>query len=306
MVVKQTIYLMLLCFSLFAEKQFFTEIDPEDPDDPWQQRFEIEKKLFEGATDFQKVLIFQHKDLGRMLVLDGLVQTTEGDEFIYHEMLNHVPLLSHPNPKTVLVIGGGDGGSIREIFRHKNVEKVTMCELDQSIVKLCQEYLPMLSQGAFFDPRLELVFQDGTKFVQETKNRYDLIIIDSTDPVGPGKALFTKEFYADCKKILRDDGILVAQNSIPFYDGDIVADAYRNLSPSFQIVKFYVAPVPSYLGGFMAFSFATDAKENCNRSVEALRARVREIPGKMKYYTPEVHHASFELPQYIIDEIHAH
>jgi spermidine synthase len=301
-------FIALLCASCFpfvtySENPFFAEIDRDKPKDSWVQSMEIEEQIFNGKTDYQDIVIFENPELGRILALDGIIQTTEGDEFIYHEMLNQVPLLAHSNPKSVLVIGGGDGGSIREILRHQSVEKVTMCDLDSKVIELCKKYIPNISRGAFNDPRLELVIRDGTKFVKETKNRYDVIIIDSTDPIGPGKVLFSNEFYADCKKIMNKNGILVAQNGIPFYDGFIVRDSYQNLSPNFKIVKFFVAPVPTYLGGFMVFSFSTDAEENCNRSVKELKAKMGKLHGKMGYYTPGIHKASFHVPQYILNLI---
>lgn len=301
----KNIFTLLVCLPsiLSADGAVFTEINPQDSSIGWTQVFDIQEKLYEGKSEYQDILLFTHKAFGRVLALDGVVQTTEWDEPHYHEMLNHVPLLAHPNPKNVLIIGGGDGGSLREVLRHKSVEQVTMVDLDGLVVEVCQKYLPKLSKGAFQDPRVELLIQDGLQYVKQTSKRFDVIICDTTDPVGPGKVLFSEEFYGDLYKILTPSGIITTQNGLPFTDGNTVTETGSALKKSFKHVKFYVSAVPTYMGGFMAFGFATNDEANTARDIDYLRARLSTLDGKMRYYTPELHNASFALPQYILDFI---
>lgn len=287
----------------YVTKPVFVEVDPADPNDPWKMTFDIEEILYEGKSPFQDILIFRHAEFGRVLTLDGIVQTTEEDEYIYHEMLNHVPLLVHPNPKRVLVIGGGDGGSIREILHHPSIEKITMVDLDGQVVDLCRKYMPKLSNGAFEDPRVELLIGDGVAFVKECEEKFDVIICDSTDPFGPGKVLFSQEFYHDCAMLLTEHGILTTQNGVPYSNGTIITETHDALSPNFSHVRFYVAPVPTYIGGFMAFAFATNDPRNKKCSRRKLQKRLKQLDGSMRYYTPKIHKASFALPQYILDRI---
>ena len=247
----------------------------------------------------QDLVIFENALLGRVLALDGVVQTTQGDEFVYHEMMTHVPLISHAAPEQVLIIGGGDGGILREVVRHKKVKRIVMVEIDGSVVDMSKEYLPMLSNGAFDDPRFELVIADGAKFVKETEDRFDVIICDSTDPIGPGEVLFTQEFYGDCKNILNAKGIFVNQNGVPFMQSFEVRDTYQRRKPFFQDTTFYVAPVPTYVGGFMAFGWASDEQSYRDLSLEEISLRLQEVEGEMKYYNAEIHRACFALPNYV-------
>jgi len=286
----------------YAEEQtqpYFQEIDPREPLDPWMQSFAITEKLYEGKSDFQDILIFENSRFGRMLALDGVVQTTEADEFIYHEMIVHVPMLTHPEPKKVLIIGGGDGGSLREVLRHKTVEQVTMVDLDGQVVDLCKKWLPNHSSGAFDDQRVKLVIQDGTQFVKETQDTFDVIICDTTDPIGPGKVLFSSEFYADCKKILNPEGLISMQNGIPFTNGLEITSVFANIAHEFKHVSFYVAPVPSYLGGYLAFGIASEKYSNYALSSKKLSKRLHSVKGSMRYYNPKIHKASFALPEYV-------
>jgi spermidine synthase len=297
--------LCLYCFTLSCDptQDLFVEVDPDDPNDPWQQTFVMEKKLFEGKSPFQDILIFEHEEFGKMLVLNGLVQTTENDEYVYHEMLNHVPLLAHKNPKKVLVIGGGDGGSLREILRHNTVQKIVMVDIDGMVVDVCRKYIPSISNGAFENPRVELHIQDGIEYVRNCRETFDVIICDTTDPVGPGKVLFTKEFYANCKKLLNKDGILTTQNGMPLYMQDVLTDGQKALSESFKNVRFYIACVPTYLGGFMAFGFATDDDTALQRSLKELQDRRNTLSGPMRYYNSELHQAAFVLPEFIREQL---
>lgn len=264
----------------------------------YQLELLVAKTLYRRRTDHQDLFIFENPSLGRVLALDGVIQTTEGDEFIYHEMLAHVPALAHGGVRRVLVVGGGDGGMLKQVLKH-GVERVTQVELDARVVELSRRYLPSLSAGAFDDPRTELVIGDGARFVAETDQAFDLIIVDSTDPIGPGEILFGAEFYADCKRRLADGGILVTQNGVPFLQADVMVNSFRRLRPLFTDVTFFVAPIPTYGGGFMTFGWATmdEAARRQPRSV--IEERYAGAGLKTRYYNPDVHVASFALPNYI-------
>ena len=264
------------------------------------QRLSMDRILFREKTNLQDLVIFENRIFGRVLALDGVVQTTEGDEFIYHEMLSHVPILAHGAASHVLIIGGGDGGVAREVLKQPSIEEVTVVEIDPSVVALCQAHLPSISAGAFDNPRLNLVITNGAKFVEETELRWDVIIIDSTDPLGPGEVLFSKRFYKGCKRCLNPGGILVTQNGVPHMQGDEVRNSFQRLTPYFQDVWFYVASVPTYQGGHMAFGWGTDATEHRAATIDDVRERFKAAGFETRYYTPEVHVASFALPANIL------
>jgi len=265
----------------------------------WGQTFSVDKMIHREKSDFWDLSIFENSFYGRVLAIDGIIQTTERDEPVYHEMMVHVPLLTHGNATNVLVIGGGDGGIIREVLRHDTVQNVTMVEIDNSVIELSKKYLPSLSNGAFDDPRLKLVIQDAAKFVKETDEKFDVIICDSTDPEGAAIALFTSEFYGDCHRCLAPKGIFVNQNGVPFLQKGELKMSFDNRSPHFKHVAYYVAPVPTYVGGYMAFGWASDKKYRVSEST--IEERMKSVKGKMKYYTPAVHKASFAIPQYMQD-----
>jgi spermidine synthase len=267
--------------------------------DSWGQSLKISEELVRHRSDEQELLLFNNELFGRVLALDGVVQTTQADEAIYHEMMVHIPLLSHDNPKSVLVIGGGDGGSLREIVKHPNVERIVLVEIDPSVIEFSKQHLPSLSNGAFDDPRIEIVIADGSKFVAETKESFDVIICDSTDPIGPGKVLFTSEFYGHCKKTLTKNGIFVNQNGVPFMQKEELTETLDNRRHHFKHVTFYTATIPTYVGGPMAFGWASDRKYRVSESV--LQERMDKLKTKdFFYYTPAVHKASFVLPNYML------
>jgi spermidine synthase len=230
-----------------------------------------------------------------------VVQTTEADEFIYHEMLAHVPLFAIEEPKQALIIGGGDGGALREVLKHP-LEGATMVELDPGVVQLSREHLPSLSAGAFEDPRAELIIGDGAKFLAETDRRFDLIIIDSTDPVGPGEVLFTEEFYRNCQRCLTDQGILITQNGVPFVQRSEFHKSRRIFETLFRVPNFYFAAVPTYALGDMAFGCASDGTDAANVPLDTLQARYRKAGIATRYYTPELHRAVFARPAYLLEE----
>ena len=269
-----------------------TEWVSETLHDGYQQRFEVSKVLFSEKTEFQDMVIFE---------LDGVIQTTEKDEFIYHEMMVHTPLLANGAAKRVLIIGGGDGGCLREALRHPGVEKVTMVEIDPTVVDLSREYLPMHSDGAFDDPRTDLVIADGLKYVAESDEKFDVIIVDSTDPIGPGEVLFTDAFYRDCKARLTDNGVMVTQNSVPFLQPDAFRPALNRLQAIFPCSTCFAISVPTYIGGHMTLGFSTMNPELVSVPVEDLRSRFAALQMKTRYYTPDLHLGAFALPRFILD-----
>ncbi len=274
---------------------WFTEILHTD----LAQRLRVDKVLYEGQTEFQDAKVLSNGRLGKVLVLDNVVQTTLGDEFVYHEMLAHVPLFSHPHPKTVLLIGGGDGGVLEEALKHPSVEKVTMVELDGGVVELAKEHFVELNQGAFDDRRTNLIIGDGAKFVAETDERFDVILVDSTDPHGPGEVLFSRGFYADCKRCLTESGILVTQNGVPFLQASELAGSISHFRALFKEVSAYVITVPTYAFGMMALGWATDDKSLRQVDIATLEDRFKKAAFATNYYSPEVHKAAFALPMYI-------
>ncbi len=263
-----------------------------------RQTFEITSVLFRERTEHQDLIIFETPTYGRVLALDDIIQVTEKDEYVYHEMMTHVPLIAHGRAKRVLIIGGGDGGILRETLKHK-VERVTMVEIDRGVVDMCLKYMPSIPQKAFEDKRTNLVIDDGARFVAEIKERFDVIIVDSTDPMGPGEVLFTETFYRHCHRILTPGGVLVNQNGVPFMQGDEVTMTYRRRKKSFKDAAFYVAAVPSYYGGFMTLGWASDNKALRNVTLPVLKRRLAAAKLRnLRYYTPEIHRAAFALPAF--------
>lgn len=258
----------------------------------------VEKVVYREKTELQDLMIFENSQFGRVMSLDGAVQTTEKDEFIYHEMFVHVPVLAHGKVSRALIVGGGDGGAARQLMKHKNIA-VTMVDIDRTVVELSKKYMPSISGGAFDDPRLDLIIADGCKFVRETDEKWDLIIIDSTDPHGPGEVLYTHEFYADCKACLANGGIIITQNGVPFVQEEELKTSYDRLSSLFKDVSFYLAAIPSYVGGVMAYGWATDEPDHRKVSLARLVERYVEAGIATDYYTPEVHLAAFALPLHI-------
>lgn len=267
----------------------------------WGQQFVMDKVLFEVNTQHQHLVIFSNAQWGAVMALDGVIQTTEKDEFIYHEMMTHVPMLAHGNAKKVLIIGGGDGGILREVLKHAIVESVTQVEIDQQVIDLCIKYLPNHSAGAFDSPKANIVIADGVEFVNQCTEKFDVIISDSTDPVGPGEVLFTSRFYQGIKNCLHDDGVFVAQNGVSFMQMDEVTTTFKRLSPLFKEASFYSASVPTYVGGIMTFAWATDDLALKNVTLETIEARFKAANFSTRFYTPAVHKGSFALPQYVLD-----
>ncbi|MFU2314648.1 polyamine aminopropyltransferase [Rahnella sp. PCH160] len=269
------------------------------------QYFSVEKELYREKTEHQDLVIFENAALGRVMALDGVVQTTERDEFIYHEMLTHVPLLAHGDAKKVLIIGGGDGGMLREVCRHKGVESVTMVEIDAGVVEFCRQYLPNHNAGAYDDARFNLVIEDGVNFVNQTTETFDVIISDCTDPIGPGESLFTSAFYEGCARCLKPGGIFVAQNGVCFLQQDEAVNSHTKLSHYFSDVSFYQAAIPTYYGGIMTFAWATNNPAYRQIDNKTLQARFDAADMTCRYYNPAIHHGSFALPQYLLNALSA-
>lgn len=276
-----------------ADEWFVETLYPE-----FHQSLRIDEVLFRGRTAFQEALIFRNERFGRVLTLDGVVQTTENDEFCYHEMITHVPIIAHGAVRRVLIIGGGDGGVLREALKHPGVT-ATMVELDKTVVNICREYMPSLSAGAFDDPRADVRFMDGIKFVAETDEKFDVIIVDSTDPIGPGDVLFTQEFYVDCARCLTEKGMLITQSGVTFMQNDEARNTWERMKSLFVDPAFYVTQVPSYAAGLMTLGWGCHSIEPRQTSVAELTERVSRAGLSTKYYTPAAHHAAFSVPAYI-------
>lgn len=267
------------------------------------QYFSVDKVLYREPTGHQDLVIFENSALGRVMALDGVVQTTERDEFIYHEMMTHVPLLAHGAAKHVLIIGGGDGAMLREVSRHQNIEKITMVEIDAGVVTFCKQYLPNHSQGAYDDPRFTLVIDDGVNFVSQTGEKFDVIISDCTDPIGPGESLFTSDFYQGCQRCLNPGGIFVAQNGVCFLQQDEAVNSHRKLGHYFADVSFYQAAVPTYYGGIMTFAWASDNPALRQLDAATIASRFDAAGLTCRYYNPAIHTGSFALPQYLLNAL---
>ncbi|MGU1854204.1 polyamine aminopropyltransferase [Pseudomonas aeruginosa] len=267
------------------------------------QRFSIDNMLHEVRTEHQHLVIFENARMGRVMALDGVIQTIEADEFIYHEMLTHVPILAHGAARRVLIIGGGDGGMLREVAKHKSVERITMVEIDGTVVDMCKAFLPNHSQGAFDDPRLNLVIDDGMRFVATTEERFDVIISDSTDPIGPGEVLFSENFYQACRRCLNEGGILVTQNGTPFMQLEEVRTTAARTDGLFADWHFYQAAVPTYIGGAMTFAWGSTREGLRRLPLETLRQRFRDSGIATRYYNADIHLGAFALPQYVLQAI---
>lgn len=257
----------------------------------------VDKQLYSGQSDFQRIDVFESEEFGRFLTLDGYMMLTEKDEFIYHEMITHIPMAVHPNVKKVLIIGAGDGGVVRELTRYDDIEHIDMVEIDEQVVEVCRKYLPKTA-CSLDDERVHIHYDDGLKFIRSCHDEYDLIIVDSTDPFGPGEGLFTKEFYGNCYKALKEDGIMVNQHESPFYDEDAIAmqRAHKRIVESFPISRVYQAHIPTYPSGHWLFGFASK-KYHPLRDLDEVKWNSRKI--KCRYYTTTLHKGAFYLPAYV-------
>ena len=254
----------------------------------------VREILTRKQSIYQEITVMDTKQFGKILLLDGVLQTTTKDEFAYHEMISHVPLNSHPNPRKVAVIGGGDGGTVREIVKHKSIEKVVLVEIDADVINISKQYLPEIA-GGLDDQRVEILIADGIDHIQKSKNVYDIIIIDSTDPVsgGPAFDLFTSDFYTCVYEALTKDGIMVTQTESPYYEPEAVQHIYKAVSKSFPITRLYLAYIPTYPSGMWSFTLGSKSKKP-----EAM-ANKHNQGFPTKYYTPDIHKAAFSLPVFV-------
>lgn len=268
--------------------------------------YKVNRILYEMKTEHQDLVLFENPYFGKMLMLDGATQVTTADEFVYHEMMSHVPILAHGRAQEVLIVGGGDCGIAEEVLKHKSVERLTQVEIDASVVEFSKEHFPEFTGPVLSDTRFGLVIDDGMKFVAETDRRFDVVIVDSTDPQGPGAVLFTEEFYAGVKRCLKPGGVMVTQNGVPFFQPDELTSSVSKFRKLFADGGCYIAAIPTYVGGHLAMGWATDNKALRAVSVETLTQHY-EAAGRFstKYWTPEVHRAAFALPRFIADRVAA-
>ena len=274
----------------------------------WGQRFRVVRELAREKSAFQDIMVFESETHGRVMLLDGVVQITEADEFVYQEMLTHVPLLAHGAAKRVLIIGAGDGGVLRRVLEHRTVERAVMVEIDGAVIRLAKEHLPTIGGDAWSDPRAEVIVGDGIDHVTHAADgAYDVIVVDSTDPIGVGEVLFTDEFYRHAARILSTGGLIVNQCGVPFMQAEELRETSARRRKFFPHVGAYVAAVPTYVGGFMTLGFAAKAAGLDTVSVSELarRAAAAGILGGTGYWTPEVHEAAFRLPPYIARHLSA-
>lgn len=272
--------------------QFYKEITPAG----FGIAIKIKEVLFSGNSPFQKVeIIDTDSTLGKILTLDDLMMTTEGDEYFYHEMITHIPMMNHKEPKSVLVIGGGDGGTVREVLKHDTVEKVVLCEIDGMVIDACKKYLPTIACG-LDNPKVEILVEDAIEYIKDKENEFDIVLIDSTDPMGPGEGLFTKEFYTNVKKALKKGGIVAAQSESPVVNKEEIKKMYTLLKKVFPITSTFTSPIPTYPGGYWAWAF-------CSEDVEPLsyidEKRCEVITKSCKIYNKEYHLARFALPNFL-------
>lgn len=257
----------------------------------------IKEHIYTQQTPLQQLDIFETYEFGKLMTLDGLVMVTEKDEFIYHDMIVHVAMATNLDIENVLVIGGGDGGTVRELTRYPQIKKIDMVEIDEAVTRACQKYIP-LTASKLEDPRVNLYFQDGIEFVKNKKAEYDLIIVDSTDPIGPGEGLFTIEFYKNCYELLTEAGILVNQNESPYYNSNAreMKRAHNKIKTIFPISEVYQYHMPTYPSGHWLFGFSS---KKYHPIKDYKPEKWEELNIKTKYYNPEIHKGSFALPTYV-------
>ena len=263
----------------------------------WSYRIKIKKALETYRTKYQDIAVYESVEFGKIFTLDGVVQLTEHDEPHYHEMLTHVPMLSHPNPEKILVIGGGDGGIVREALKHPSVKEIHFCELDEDVVKIARKYFPNISCG-LDDPRVKHVYSDGCEYVKQFKDYFDIVIVDSTDPVGPAEVLFSKAFFADIKASMKHEGIFVNQAENFAYKShfDSVSNLFSFLPELFPHRGYYFTIVPTYPAGIIGFTFLSKGTNPYAVTVDEAR-----VPENLRYYTSELHKASFAIPKFARD-----
>jgi spermidine synthase len=268
----------------------------------FRMSFRVDKVLYELQTEHQHLVLFEQPFFGKMLMLDGATQISKRDEFIYQEMMSHVPLFAHGNARDVLIIGGGDCGIAEEVLKHKTVKSLTQVEIDAKVIEFAKEHFPEFTRPVFADKRFTSVVDDGAKYVAKTDRRFDVIIVDSTDPIGPGKILFGQKFYAGCRRCIKKGGVLVTQNGVPFFQRNELTITMSRYLRLFGDATCFVAAIPIYVGGHMAMGFASENARLRRQPVRTIAQRYRKAGSfKTKYWTPEVHVAAFAQPRFIAD-----
>ena len=270
----------------------------------FRMTYAVDRVLYEMQTEHQHLVLFEHPFFGKMLMLDGATQVTSKDEFVYHEMMTHVPIFAHGNPREVLIVGGGDCGIAEEVLKHKSVRRLTQVEIDASVVEFSKEHFPEFTKPVLTNKRFDLIIDDGMNYVAKTDRRFDIIIVDSTDPLGPGKVLFSEKFYAACKRCMAKGGLLVTQNGVPIFQAGELTATISRFRKLFADGYCYVAAIPTYVGGHMAMGWATDNTKLRHASVKTIAGRYKKAGSfPTKYWTPEVHVAAFALPRFIADKV---
>ena len=280
-----------------------TEWVDERLHDGWGQRFQVVRILAHVQSAYQDIVVFESAAHGRVLMLDGAVQITEADEFVYQEMLAHVPLLAHGAAKRVLIIGAGDGGVLRRVLQHRSVVEAVMVEIDAEVIRLAREFLPGISGDAWSDARAHVIVGDGIQFMADAPAKsFDVVIVDSTDPSGPGEVLFSDTFYRDCSRVLGEGGLLVNQGGVPFMQPGELQNATQRRAKAFAHVSAFMVAVPTYVGGFMALGIAGNTAVWAGQTPALLeeRAEAAGILGQTRYWSPDVHTAAFALPPYVL------
>jgi spermidine synthase len=266
--------------------------------EPQRQSLRIDRELYRARSAFQDIHIFENATVGRVLALDGIVQVTERDEFVYHEMLTHLPLLAHGAARRVLIIGGGDGGILEEVLKH-GIERAVMVEIDGMVIEACRQHLPSVCGKAFEDPRTELIVGDGVKYMAESREAFDLIVVDSTDPVGAAAELFGEAFFRNARERLSERGVLVTQNGVPFFQPQEVTETYAKRRKLFPLTGFYMAAVPTYYGGLMALGWASKGLDLAKPNLGEITARYAKLGIATRYYNPDIHLAAMALPNFV-------
>jgi spermidine synthase len=266
--------------------------------------YRADKLIYEMRTAHQQLVLFEHPFFGKMLMLDGATQITTRDEFIYQEMMAHVPLFAHGNAREVLIVGGGDCAIAKEVLKHKTVRHLAQVEIDAAVVAFAKKHFPEIAKPVLADRRFESIIADGMRYIAATERRFDVIIVDSTDPQGPGKVLFSRKFYAACKRCLNAGGVLVTQNGVPMFQPRELASSIGKFRNLFADSTCYLAAIPTYIGGHMAMGWASDNTRLRLTSAKMLAARHRKAGGfATRYWTPDVHVAAFALPRFIADVV---
>lgn len=254
----------------------------------------IKETLHTEKSEFQDIAMLDTLQWGKMLVLDGMVMTTDKDEFVYHEMITHVALNTHPRPQKVLVVGGGDGGAIREVVKHPTVEKAVLAEIDSRVIEVSKQYLPQISSALQGHPKVEIQVMDGIKHIQNSKNEYDVILVDSTEPIGPAVGLFARDFYQGIYEALKEDGIMVAQTESPWFNRELIRRVYKDIATIYPVTRLYTASVPTYPSGLWSFTLGSKKYDPLEVDEERLFD-----PPNTKYYSPRLHKALFRLPKFV-------